>query len=60
MVVGVLLVAFALVALTSAMISAVGVGTFFSLLSLSAVFGGFILYTGNEEPFRKRLFDKRT
>ena len=59
MVVGVLLVAFALVALTSAMIAAVGVSVFFSLLSLSAVFGGLVLYTGNAEPFRKRLFEKR-
>ena len=60
MVVGVLVVAFALVALTSAVISAVGVGVFFSFLSLSAVFGGLVLYTGNAEPFRKRLFDKST
>ena len=60
MVIGVLLVAFALVALTSVVISAVGTGVFFSFLGLSAVFGGLVLYTGNAEPFRKRLFEKRT
>ena len=59
MVIGVLLVAFALVALTSAVISVVGVGVFFSFLSLSVVFGGLALSTGNAEPFIKRLFEKK-
>jgi|GEM_PF-3676415 len=53
MVVGVLLVAFALVALTSAVISAVGTGVFFSFLGLGAVFGGLVFYTGNAELVRK-------
>jgi hypothetical protein len=57
--VGVLLVALALVGLTSVLISAVGVGVFFSFLSLSAVFGGLVLYTRNAEPVLKRLLAKR-
>ena len=57
--VGVLLVALALVGLTSVLISAVGVGLFISFLSLGAVFGGFVLYTGNAESFLKRLLAKR-
>jgi|RhiMethySRZTD1v2_1073278.scaffolds.fasta_scaffold64180_2 hypothetical protein len=56
---GVLLVAFALVALTSVVISAIGVSGFLSLLSLSAVFGGLALYTGNAESFIPRLCEKK-
>lgn len=53
--VGVLLVSLALVFITSLLISALGTGVFFSLLSLSVVFGGFLFYTGNTESFMKKI-----
>lgn len=57
--VGVLLVSLALVLITSLLISALGTGVFFSLLSLSVVFGGFLFYTGNAESLMKRISTMR-
>jgi hypothetical protein len=57
--VGVFLAALMLVLLTSLVISALGTGTFFSLLSISAVLGGILLYTGDTgSVLRKRLVDR--
>lgn len=57
--VGVLLVTLALVFVTSLLISALGTGTFFSLLSISAVLGGILFYAGDAEGIlRKRLSGK--
>ena len=54
--IGVLLVSFALVFLTSFLLSVLGTGTFFSLLSISIVLGGALIYTEETHPtFRKRL-----
>jgi hypothetical protein len=54
--IGVLLVSLALVFLTSFLLSVLGAGTFFSLLSLSVVLGGAFFYTGETNPaFRKRI-----
>jgi len=58
-VVGVLLIAIALVVVTSALISAIGVSAFFSLVSLSAVFGALAFYTRTAAPLIKRLSEKR-
>ncbi len=54
--IGVLLVSFALVFLTSFLLSVLGTGIFFSLLGASVVLGGAIIY--NEETHftsRKQL-----
>jgi len=57
--VGVLLVTLTLVFVTSLLISALGAGTFFSLLSISTVLGGILLYAGGGEGiFRKLLSGK--
>lgn len=54
--IGVLLVSLALVFLTSLLLSVLGTGTFFSLLGLSFILGGTLIYTGETHPtFRKRL-----
>ena len=54
--IGVLLASLALVFITSLVISALGTGTFFSLLSISAVLGGVLFYAGSTEgALRKRL-----
>lgn len=53
--VGVLLASLALVFITSLLISALGTGVFFSLLSISAVLGVVLLSTGNSHlPLVKR------
>jgi hypothetical protein len=57
--IGVLLASFALVFLTSFLLSVLGTGTFFSLLSISLVLGGALIY--NEETHltsRKRLEER--
>jgi hypothetical protein len=57
--VGVFLAALMLVFLTSLAISALGTGTFFSLLSISAVLGGILLYTRDTgSELRKRLVER--
>ena len=57
--IGVLLASFALVFLTSFLLSVFGTGTFFSLLSISVVLGGVFLYTGETHPtFRKQLMGR--
>lgn len=53
--VGVLLVSLALVFITSFLISVLGTSVFFSLLSLSAVFAGFLFYTGNAASVMKKI-----
>jgi hypothetical protein len=57
-VVGVLLVAIALVVLTSFVISALGTSAFFSFVSLSAVFGAVVFSTRTAAPLIKRLSEK--
>lgn len=53
--IGVFLAALMLVFLTSLVISALGTGTFFSLLSISVLLGGILLYTGDTKSvLRKR------
>jgi len=47
--IGVLLASLVLVFITTLIISALGTGTFFSVLSISAVLGGVLLYVGNTE-----------
>lgn len=57
--IGVFLAALMLVFLTSLVISALGTGTFFSLLSISAVLGGILLYVGDTgSVLRKRLVER--
>lgn len=57
--IGVLLVTLTLVFVTSLLISALGTGTFFSLLSISAVLGGILFYAGDPAGiFRKLLSGK--
>lgn len=57
--IGVFLAALMLVFLTSLVISALGMGTFFSLLSISAVLGGILLYTRDTgSELRKRLVER--
>lgn len=53
--VGVLLVTLTLVFITSLLISALGTGMFFSLLSISAVLGGILFYAGDAEGIFKKL-----
>jgi hypothetical protein len=56
MAIGVLLVSFALVFLTSFLLSVLGTGTFFSLLGLSFILGGAFIYAGEiDETSRKRF-----
>ena len=57
--IGVFLAALIIVFLTSIAISILGTGTFFSLLSISAVLGGILLYTRDTgSEFRKRLVER--
>lgn len=54
--VGVVLIALAIVFLTSLLISALGTGTFFSLLSISTVLAALFFYSGaTNNVLRKRL-----
>ena len=54
--IGVLLASVAVVFLTSFLLSVLGTGTFFSLLSISVVLGGALIYTGETHPtFRKQI-----
>jgi len=58
--IGVLLAALALVFLTSLLISALGTGTFFFLLSLSAVLSGILLYAGETGSLLKKRLAGRS
>lgn len=57
--IGVFLAAIILVFLTSLLISALGTGTFFSVLSISAALAGVLLYTRDTgRELRKRLIER--
>lgn len=57
--IGVFLAALMLVFLTSLAISVLGTGTFFSLLSISAVLAGILLYTKDTGAMlKKRLVER--